>query len=52
MSSKGSLKASISIRVLCLGFRVIGGTFFWGPYNKDPTIQGTILGSLFSETPI
>ena len=21
-----------------------GGTLFWGPYNKDPTIQGTILG--------
>ena len=21
------------------------GTLFWGPYNKDPTIQGTILGS-------
>ena len=21
------------------------GTFFGGPYNKDPTIQGTILGS-------
>ena len=22
-----------------------GATLFWGPYNKDPTIQGTILGS-------
>ena len=21
------------------------GTLFWGPYNKDPTIKGTILGS-------
>ena len=21
-----------------------GGTLFWGPYNKDPTIWGTILG--------
>ena len=21
------------------------GTLFWGPYNKDPTIQGTISGS-------
>ena len=21
------------------------GTLFWGPYNKDPTIEGTILGS-------
>ena len=22
-----------------------GGTLFWGPDNKDPTISGTILGS-------
>ena len=22
-----------------------GGTLFWGPYNKDPTIWGAILGS-------
>ena len=22
-----------------------GGTLLWGPYNKDPTISGTILGS-------
>ena len=22
-----------------------GGTLFWGPYNKDPTIKGAILGS-------
>ena len=21
------------------------GTLFWGPYNKDPTISGTRLGS-------
>ena len=27
------------------GFPKIGGTLFWGPYNKDPTIEGTILGS-------
>ena len=33
-------------------FPKIRGTLFWGPYNKDPTIQGTILGPLFSETPI
>ena len=26
-------------------FPTIRGTVFWGPYNKDPTIQGTILGS-------
>ena len=22
----------------------IGGTLFWGPYNKDPTIKDPILG--------
>ena len=26
-------------------FPKIRGTLFWGPYNKDPTIWGTILGS-------
>ena len=26
-------------------FPKTGGTLFWGPYNKDPTIEGTILGS-------
>ena len=26
-------------------FPKIWGTLFWGPYNKDPTIQGTMLGS-------
>ena len=25
-------------------FPKIRGTLFWGPYHKDPTIQGTILG--------
>ena len=25
--------------------RKLLGTLLWGPYNKDPTIQGTILGS-------
>ena len=29
------------------GYLICGGA-----YNKDPTIQSTILGSLFSETPI
>ena len=23
----------------------IRGTLFWGPYNKDPTIWGAMLGS-------
>ena len=22
-----------------------GSTLFWGPYNKDPTIKGTVVGS-------
>ena len=26
-------------------FPKIRGALFWGPYNKDPTISGTILGS-------
>ena len=30
----------------------IRGTLYWGLYNKDPTISGTILGSPISETPI
>ena len=28
-----------------MGVSEIRGTFFWGPYNKDPTIWGAILGS-------
>ena len=31
-------------------FPKIRGTLFWGPYNKDPTIYGTTLGSPISET--
>ena len=30
---------------LNVGVSENSGTLFWGPYNKDPTIQGTILGS-------
>ena len=26
-------------------FPKIRGALFWGPYDKDPTIKGTILGS-------
>ena len=26
-------------------FPKIRDTLFWGPYNKDPTVYGTILGS-------
>ena len=26
-------------------FRKIGDTLFWGPYDKDPTLWGTILWS-------
>ena len=33
-------------------FPKMRGTLLWGPYNKDPTIWGTIhWGPLFSETP-
>ena len=31
---------------LHLGVSDIRGTLHWGPYNKDPTIEGTILGCL------
>ena len=34
------LEGSISLE-----FPKIRGTLFWGPYNKDPTVWGTILGS-------
>ena len=30
----------------CGSFRKLGGTLFGGPYNKAPTISGTIVGSL------
>ena len=32
-------------RFLTWEFPKIGGTLFWGPYNKDRTIWVTILGS-------
>ena len=28
-----------------MGLSENSGTLFWGPYNEDPTIWGTILGS-------
>ena len=28
-----------------VGLSENSGTLFWGPYNKDPTVQGTGLGS-------
>ena len=33
-------------------FPKMRGTLFWGPYNKDPSISGTMLGSPISETPV
>ena len=37
---------SADIRILCLcNFFIWEFPLFWGPYNKDPTIQGTRLGS-------
>ena len=33
-------------------FPKVRGTLFWGPYNKDPTISGSILGSpIFGNPP-
>ena len=33
------------VAILRVEFPKIRGTVFWGPYNKDPTIKGTIFGS-------
>ena len=33
-------------------FPKIRGTLFWGPYNKDPTIEVLYWGPLFSKTPM
>ena len=38
---KGSLKGLYK----GLEFPKIRGTLFWGPFNKDPSILGIILGS-------
>ena len=47
------LFSGIVVVIVCLpiigSFRKLGVPYV---YNKDPTIWGTILGSLFSETPI
>ena len=39
----GAVTAYIS-KTLHGSFRKIRGTLFWGPYNKDPMIQGAISG--------
>ena len=36
---------SLPLREQTWDFPKTRGTLFWGPYNKDPTIQATILGS-------
>ena len=41
----------------CYGLRHVGlsdnwNTLVWGPYSKDPTIQGTILGSRIFGKPL
>ena len=41
-----------AVEALYGSFRKLEGTPFWGPYNKDPTISGAILGPLVSETSI
>ena len=41
------------ICMLCIwGFPKIRGTFLGGPHNKDYSISGSILGSLFRDTTI
>ena len=40
--ARASAKATVTRQG---SFRKIRGTLIWGPYNKDPTIKGTILGS-------
>ena len=42
-SSNGSIRALEWVQGL--EFPKIRGALFWAPYKKDPTIQGTILGS-------
>ena len=44
-------EASTSWSLPCRTFRKLGGALFWGPYTKDPTIQGTILGSIILGNP-
>ena len=34
----------------CRSFGKFGGTLFWGPYNKGPTIWGTTLGSYYQHS--
>ena len=51
-SAAGRGKAELPLG--CLGLRKlrdIKGTLFWGPYNKDPTILGTIMRSPIFATP-
>ena len=39
------VKVRVPFRAPCFGFREfpkIRGSLFWGPYNKDPAIQGTM----------
>ena len=57
LSLWGGLAFSGGLQACSLGFRSpsdswhmwefpkIRGTLFWGPYNKDPTVWGTILES-------
>ena len=47
----GVLEAVQSVGVRVGSFRKNQGYLVWGPYNKDPTIEGT-KGPLFSETPV
>ena len=45
MKSSGLLPPQAPVCTDIWEFPKIRGTVFWGPYNKDPTIWGTILRS-------
>ena len=48
---KGTIRVPLKGSIKGLEFPKIRGTLLWGPYNKDPTIQSTILGSPFFGNP-
>ena len=50
-SSTGS-QGRAEFRMLYESFRKLRGNLFWGPYNKDPTVWGTTVGSPMPETPL
>ena len=50
---KGTIMGSSKGLYKSLKFLQIRGTLVWGPQNRDPTIQGTVLGSpIFGNPPM